>query len=153
MKFILGIHMWSLFVPIHVKRWPKAKSGHVEVGLLRIACLVNRKSYMWSLCAPIQLIHVKSCSKVKMKQAGVGLNIAKYHLFSPQEVICGHYNSSKPKVKIGQLEVRSNISENHLFSQYEVMCGHYLCQFMWKLDQKLNWVKLKSNIAQNHFHS
>ena len=36
---------------------------------------------MWSLYVPIQPIHVK-CSKVKMKQAEVGLNIAQNHLFS-----------------------------------------------------------------------
>ena len=33
MKFTLGIHMWLLCVPIHVNIWPKAKLGHVEVGL------------------------------------------------------------------------------------------------------------------------
>ena len=33
MRFTLGIHMWSLFVPIHVKSLPKAKLGHVEVCL------------------------------------------------------------------------------------------------------------------------
>ena len=38
---------------------------------------------MWSLYVPIQPLHVKSCSQVKMKQAEVGLNIAQNHLFIP----------------------------------------------------------------------
>ena len=42
---------------------------------------------MWSMYVPIQPIHVKSCSKVKMKQAEVSLNIAQNHLISPYEVI------------------------------------------------------------------
>ena len=86
------LHMWSLFVPLSMKftlgihicghylcqlmskvdqkqNWVKLKSVRT---LLRIACLANRKSYMWTLYmlyVPIQSIHVKNCSKVKMKQA------------------------------------------------------------------------------------
>ena len=28
----IGSHMWSLYVPIHIKSWSKAKLGQVEVG-------------------------------------------------------------------------------------------------------------------------
>ena len=27
----IGIHIWSLFAPIHIKSWPKVKLGHVQV--------------------------------------------------------------------------------------------------------------------------
>ena len=75
--------MWSLYVPIHVKRWPKVISGKVGVGsnialilpvswsdqkrnwvklksvqtLLRIACLANRKSY-------VIIIYANACEKL-----------------------------------------------------------------------------------------
>ena len=75
--------------------------------LLRIICLADRKSYMWSLYVPI---HVKSWPKVKSGKVGVG----------------------------------SNIAQNRLFSPYEVICYHYMSQFMSKVDQKRNWIKLKS---------
>ena len=31
-----------------------------------------------------------------------------------------------------------------LYMKLTFMCGHYVCQFMSKVDQKQNWVKLKS---------
>ena len=80
---------------------------------------------MWSLYVPID---VKILPKVKMYQVEVGSNIAQNRLFSPYEVICGHYMC--PKEKLGQIKVGSNIAQNRLFSRWEVICGHYLCQFM-----------------------
>ena len=51
---------------------------------------------------------------------------------------------SWPKVKSGKVGVGSNIAQNRLFSPLEVICDHYMSQFMSKVDQKRNWVKLKS---------
>ena len=44
----------------------------------------------------------------------------------------------------GKVGVCSNIAQNRLFSPLEVICDHYMSQFMSKVDQTRNWVKLKS---------
>ena len=49
-----GRHIWSLFYPIHIKSWPKIKSGQVGVdhcrslvrSLLKITHLTSRKAYL-----------------------------------------------------------------------------------------------------------
>ena len=51
---------------------------------------------------------------------------------------------SWPKVKLCQVGVSLNIAQNHSSSPYEVISGNYLPQFTWKVDQKWNYVKLKS---------
>ena len=51
---------------------------------------------------------------------------------------------SWPKEKLGQVEVGSNIAKNYSSIPYEVLSGHYLPQFIWKVDQKRNYVTLKS---------
>ena len=38
-----------------------------------------------------------------------------------------------------------NIVQNHSSRPYEVMSGHYSLQFTWKVDQKCNWIKLRSD--------
>ena len=48
------------------------------------------------------------------------------------------------KVKLSQVEVGSNIAQNHSSSPYEVISGQYLPQFIWKVDQEWNYVKLES---------
>ena len=48
------------------------------------------------------------------------------------------------KSKIRSSWSRFKHCQNHLFSPQEVICDHYMSQFMSKVDQKRNWVKLKS---------
>ena len=47
----------------------------------------------------------------------------------------------RAKLKLGQVGVDSNIAQNHSSSPQEVISGP---QFTWKVDQKLNYVKLES---------
>ena len=42
------------------------------------------------------------------------------------------------------MRVGSNIAQNHWSSIQGVISGHYLPKFAWKVDQKLNYVKLES---------
>ena len=61
-------------------------------------------------------------------------------------IIYTNSHESWPKVKLGQVGVRSNIAQNHSSSLLEVIYGHYLLQFICKVDQQWNWVKLESVI-------
>ena len=97
--------------------------------LLKITFLVHRKSY---LVISGQFEH----SSESLFQP-IGSHIANY---LPQ-----FHMKSWPKVKLGQVEVGSNIAQNHSSRPYEVIsAGHYLPQFIWKVDQKWNYVKLES---------
>ena len=50
---------------------------------------------------------------------------------------------SWPNVKLGQVEIGLNIAQNHSSSQYEAISGHFSPQFICKVDQKWNKVKLE----------
>ena len=49
-----------------------------------------------------------------------------------------------PKIKVIQLGVSSNIFQNYKSSIQEHISGHYFTQFISKVDQKLNQIKLES---------
>ena len=51
---------------------------------------------------------------------------------------------SWPKSKLGQVGVSLNIAQNHSPSPQEGISGHYFPQFIWKVNQKRNQVKLES---------
>ena len=69
--------MWLLFVPIHVKSWPKAKLAQVEVG----SNIAQNRLFSRVICGQYMIIvpiYVKSWPKVK-----VNMKQAENHLFSP----------------------------------------------------------------------
>ena len=76
MKLHLRNSYVVIILPIYVKSWPKEKLGQVEVGSnIAQNHLFNQYEVICGHYVPIQPIHVKSSSKLKMKQA-------QNHLFS-----------------------------------------------------------------------
>ena len=120
----------------HVKSWPKAKLGQVEVrsnivqnhlfSRYEIICGHYMCQCMWKVDQKWKCIKLKSV-QILLKITGLA------HRKSYVVIICANSVKSLPKVKIG-----SNISQNRFCSRYEVLCCHYLCQFMWKVYQKWN---------------
>ena len=81
-----------------------------------------------------------------MNQAEVGSNIAQNRLFSPYEVICGHYMcqlcQKLTKRELGQAKVGSKIAQNRLFS-------HLWSQFKLKSIQIL--LKITSIVPRKSY--
>ena len=113
-KFTLGIDMWSLFVPIHVTSWPKAKLGQVEV---RSNIAQNRLFSRWEVICGHYTCMCQLMSKVdqkwrciKLKSVTTLLKIACLaHRKSYVVIICANSVKSLPKEKLGQVKVGSNI--------------------------------------------
>ena len=66
------------------------------------------------------------------------------HRKSYLAIICPNSHEKLTKSKLGQVGVGSNIAQNHSSSPQEGISGHYLPQFIWKVDQNWNQVKLES---------
>ena len=97
-------HMWSLYVPIHVKSWPKVNYTKLQSvrKLLRITCLPDyRKSYVVIICA-------SSCKKwskwnwVKLQSVRTLLRITSLaHMKSYVVTICANSCEKSTKSEIG----------------------------------------------------